>query len=239
MLVHGGAAHSGWWDAMLPVVATDRRVVLPDLSGHGDSDHRETYSAAIWADELAAVLDRIGDAPVPVVGHSMGGTIGVTLAARHPDLVASLVLIDSRLPLLGLPRPSSQPRYFASRQEALSRFRLAPPQTSAEPGLLRAIAERGLRETRDGWRWKFDPAARRRLLNDEVSADLRSVRCPVGYIYGTKSDLGGPDTVRFLERELGREVPSEAIAGAFHHVLLDKPIECAAASLRMIDVLRA
>ena len=42
VLVHGGAAHSGWWDHVAPLLGT-HRVVAPDLSGHGDSGRREGH----------------------------------------------------------------------------------------------------------------------------------------------------------------------------------------------------
>ena len=41
VLVHGGAAHAGWWDHIAPFLAAEHRVVAIDLSGHGDSDHRD------------------------------------------------------------------------------------------------------------------------------------------------------------------------------------------------------
>ena len=41
MLVHGGVAHKDWWDSIAPFLAETRRVVALDLSGMGDSDHRD------------------------------------------------------------------------------------------------------------------------------------------------------------------------------------------------------
>ena len=44
VLVHGGAAHSRWWDHIAPLLARGWRVVALDLSGHGDSGRRDSYS---------------------------------------------------------------------------------------------------------------------------------------------------------------------------------------------------
>jgi len=43
VFVHGGAAHSGWWDHVAPFFARSHRVVALDLSGHGDSGRRPVY----------------------------------------------------------------------------------------------------------------------------------------------------------------------------------------------------
>src|ERR1700749_511873 len=74
VLVHGGGAHSRWWDHIAPLLAADRRVIAMDLSGHGDSGRRETYNFDAWAREVLAVAADAGlDAPPVVIGHSMGG----------------------------------------------------------------------------------------------------------------------------------------------------------------------
>src|SRR5215218_11469332 len=82
VLVHGGAAHSGWWDHVAPLL-TGHRVVALDLTGHGDSDRRASYPMHHWADEVVAVADAAGLARPVVVGHSMGGWVAVTTGAQH------------------------------------------------------------------------------------------------------------------------------------------------------------
>jgi pimeloyl-ACP methyl ester carboxylesterase len=229
LMLHGGAAHSGWWDEVAPRLATTHQVVVSDLSGHGDSTHRTTYSAEAWGAEVAAVLEATTDRPAAIVGHSMGGLIATAAAARSPQLVAALVLVDTRLPLRGLPTPTKPARLFGSDSEALDRFRLLPERTNADAQLLRRLARDGLLQTPDGWRWKFDPAARRRLTNDGVQKDLGRVECPVAYMHGAKSDMGGPESRRQLEQWLGRPVAATVVPDAFHHVPLDQPAACAMA----------
>src|ERR1700730_4998919 len=82
VLVHGGAAHSRWWDHIGPLLASDRRVVAIDLSGHGDSGRRPSYSLDGWAREVLAVAEDAGiAAPPTVIGHSMGGLVTLRAAA--------------------------------------------------------------------------------------------------------------------------------------------------------------
>src|SRR5699024_7535396 len=94
VLVHGGAAHAGWWDHMAPHLIGHHRIVSIDLSGHGDSQWRPAYSLESWAEEVMAVSRAEGsDSPV-LFGHSMGGFVCLT-AARQYDSLAGVVAIDS------------------------------------------------------------------------------------------------------------------------------------------------
>ena len=54
VLVHGGAAHSRWWDHIAPLLTGGWRVVALDLSGHGDSGRRDRYSLDAWAREMCS-----------------------------------------------------------------------------------------------------------------------------------------------------------------------------------------
>src|SRR5687767_4360175 len=96
VFVHGGGAHAHWWTHVAAKFAAEHRVVAIDLSGHGDSDHRDEYSLEQWTDEVVAVA-RAGriDGPPVVVGHSMGGFVTIATAARHPDQLAGAIVCDS------------------------------------------------------------------------------------------------------------------------------------------------
>src|SRR5437763_8374741 len=74
VFVHGGGAHAHWWTHIAATFAGEFRIVAVDLSGHGDSDHRENYVLEQWTEEVLAAADdaRISGHPV-VIGHSMGG----------------------------------------------------------------------------------------------------------------------------------------------------------------------
>ncbi|WP_278236741.1 alpha/beta hydrolase [Isoptericola sp. AK164] len=99
LAVHGiTASHLAW-----PLLAGELpgvRVVAPDLRGRGRSrDLPGPCGMTRHADDVAAVARAVADGPVPVLGHSMGGFVAVTLADRHPDVVAGLLLVDGGVPL--------------------------------------------------------------------------------------------------------------------------------------------
>src|SRR5579871_4929804 len=92
VLVHGGAAHSRWWDHIAPLLTSGWRVVAVDLSGHGDSDRRDRYSLDTWAREVLAVVAEAGTpAASVVIGHSMGGLVTLRLATLAGSRIAGAV----------------------------------------------------------------------------------------------------------------------------------------------------
>lgn len=87
-------------------LAESREVVAVDLTGHGDSDWPGEYSLRLMADDVSALLERLGGPPVDLVGHSLGGLVACLVAAVSPGRVRRLVLEDVGLPH---PRPPATP----------------------------------------------------------------------------------------------------------------------------------
>lgn len=96
LLVHGFGASLHTWEAWAQELAKTHRVVRFDLPGSGLSDPDPTgdYRDARSMEILLALLDRLGIAKAHVVGHSIGGRISWTFAARHPQRVDRLVLLS-------------------------------------------------------------------------------------------------------------------------------------------------
>lgn len=240
LLVHGGGAHHGWWAGVVPELAERFDLIIPDLSGHGDSEHREHYGPELWAAELAAIVEQEGGGPVSYVGHSMGGLVGVFMAARLGHIVDALVLVDSGLRWPGengsepRGRPRRATRVYPTEEAALEHFRLRPIETSADPALLEKVGRHALKRVEDGWTWKFDPKGSQRFTDASLHAELPRVGCPVGMIYGEHSEIASQENVAYVESRLNREVPSIPIAGAYHHVPLDAPEACGAAIERLL-----
>jgi pimeloyl-ACP methyl ester carboxylesterase len=100
VLLHGlGGSHVNWM-RIGPLLAERARVLAPDLPGFGytrPSGRSTTVQAnAAWVDSF---IQEVSDAPVILVGNSMGGLIAILEAARNPESVAGLVLLDPALPL--------------------------------------------------------------------------------------------------------------------------------------------
>ena len=100
VLVHGlGGSHLNWVQ-VAPALAERRRVVALDLAGFGLTPGTpQSTSVQANVDLLARFIDAVLGRPAVVVGNSMGGMISILLAAKSPERVAGLVLLDPSLPL--------------------------------------------------------------------------------------------------------------------------------------------
>jgi pimeloyl-ACP methyl ester carboxylesterase len=236
VLVHGGAAHSGWWDHVAPFFAGTHRVVALDLSGHGDSSRRQVYGMDAWAAEVVAAAAAGGIASPPlVVGHSMGGWAAVTAGVRHGADLDGIAIIDS--PLVDPPpeeevlrRRQRGTRTYPTREQILARFTTLPPQDVVLPYVKEHIAAQSVRPVEGGWTWKFDPAlfAERPPLRDL----LPELRCRAAYI---RSEFGlvSPEMAGTIDELLGHRVPIVELPDAGHHPMLDQPLPLVTA-LRML-----
>ena len=177
LLLHGLGATGEVW--------RDLYGVAPDLPGHGSAAWDPPYTFARCAEALLPVLP---DAPVAVVGHSMGGVVGLVLAAMAPERVRVVVGLGIKVswPPEDVARAGAIAERpvatFETRAEAADRFLrvsglagLVPPDDRVvDSGLVdRAAAGEGR-----GWRLAQDPRTFGVGVPDMPEL-LAAVRCPV------------------------------------------------------------
>jgi pimeloyl-ACP methyl ester carboxylesterase len=233
VLVHGGAAHSRWWDHIGPLLASAWRVVAVDLSGHGDSGRRDSYSLDTWAREVLAVVADAGTAASSVViGHSMGGLVTLRLATLAGSRIAGAVAIDSPVrDMAPEDRAARQRRAFGplrvypTRQAAVARFRPIPDQPTLAY-IAEHVAVTSIRPAEGGWTWKFDP---RVFVRDHLTPELLTrLDCRVA-LFRAEHGLVTPQQGEVIYDRLGRVAPVIEIPVAGHHIMLDQPIALVAA----------
>lgn len=99
VLIHDALASHTTWNDALGTLASSFRVVAPDLPGFGASEKpdpsRYPYGFDAFADSIFDLIAALGLGRVHVCGHGMGGSVALTLAARHPAVVHKLVLVDA------------------------------------------------------------------------------------------------------------------------------------------------
>ena len=118
VLVHGAAEDSRIWQPQLAGLADEFTVVAWDEPGAGKSgDLPDEFSLADFADHLAALIQAVDLRPAHVAGSSWGGTVVLELYRRHPNLVATLIMIDTYAGWKGsLPATELRARVVGTRQ---------------------------------------------------------------------------------------------------------------------------
>lgn len=99
VLLHGAASNgSRWWRFCETTrLAADQRLLRPDLRGHGGSVWRGPARMERWSDDLVELLDAEGPQQAILVGHCLGANLAAHCAARHPQRVRALVLVEPML----------------------------------------------------------------------------------------------------------------------------------------------
>src|SRR5256885_3429188 len=138
LLMHGIGNYGRYWDLFADAIGGRLRLVAPDARGHGESGRPASgYAPDDFASDALAVLDRVGIERAVVVGHSMGGLHSINLAARHPERVQALVIVDASPDPLpeGAERAqrllTGRPARFADRDAARTYLERTSPGYSA------------------------------------------------------------------------------------------------------------
>ncbi|HEU4402176.1 MAG TPA: alpha/beta hydrolase [Candidatus Polarisedimenticolia bacterium] len=152
VLVHGLAANLAFWYLKaVPALASERRVTVYDLRGHGRSAMPAGgYSPAVMAEDLGALLDHLGIGCVDLVGHSFGGAVALEYTARHPGRVRTLTLADATVYSLQPLDSGHDWSYWDAWRRELDSLGIALPKDLPKVayGLLEEIADPRWREAR-------------------------------------------------------------------------------------------
>ena len=230
LLLHGGAAHAHWFDAVASALAERRHVVALDQRGHGESAWARppAYATEDFAGDIVGVIDRLGWESAVLVGHSMGGHNAIACAAWHPDRIRGLVIVDARpaIPAERLAqmkeRGERPPRQHPTIEAAVAAFRLLPPETSADPALLAHLARESVAWRDGAVSPRFDPACYAARVPVDGWALLPRITAPTLVVRGERS----PILPRPMAERLRAELPTARlveIQDAYHHLVLDRP----------------
>ncbi len=229
--VHGLTRCARDFDNLARVLSARYRVVCPDIAGRGDSDWLADpmlYVIPQYVSDMVTLVARLDVEQVHWVGTSMGGLIGMALAAQKNSPVAKLVLNDAgpvvaRAALERIGQYLGQAPNFPSVEaaEQLIRAISAPfgPHTDAE---WRFLTEVVLRKNADGsWRLHYDPKIAEPYRKNLPEKDLElwelwdAVSCPTLMIRGAQSDLLSRETAQAMTRR-GPKAKVVELAGVGH-----------------------
>jgi len=225
LLLHGFPFDHTQWHAQLPDLTPATRLILPDLRGHGASDAPPPpYRLTDFADDVRALIDRLGLERVVLGGLSMGGYIALAFAQRYPERLQGLILLSTRA-------EADTPEIRQGRQTTIARV-----QEGGAEAIVDELGQRilGERET---------PAAITRAVHDwilgapvdgligslgamatrtDVTPFLSRLTCPTLIMVGTEDQLTPPDAARTMASAIpGAELVE--VPGTAHLLTLERP----------------
>ncbi|GAA3835743.1 bifunctional 3-oxoadipate enol-lactonase/4-carboxymuconolactone decarboxylase PcaDC [Streptomyces chiangmaiensis] len=224
VLILGPSLGTTWhmWDRQVPELAEQWRVFRFDLPGHGGAPAYPAGSVADLTRRLLATLDALGVQRFGYAGCALGGAIGAELALRHPERLASLVLIASS-PRFGTADEFRQ-RGVIVRTNGLDPIARTAPEhwftggfAAAQP----AITEWAVQMVRT-----TDPgcyiAACEALAAFDVQAELGRIGVPTLVLVGSEDRVTGPAEARTLVAGIP-DARLAVVPGASHLVPVEQP----------------
>lgn len=226
LLVHGMAGDAGFWRSTVAALATPRRVIIPELRGHGrsalpaDGDHAIESHAA----DLLAVLDQLDVERCIVIGHSFGASIAIEIARMAPIRVAGLVVVDGAGDFTDLPagaldafraRLDSDDHFLETVEGAFDvALAGARPDTELTVRAAMLVAPRPMVQS-----------MYHALLRYRPTIALAAYPGPVLLLSSPSNSAD------FALHALLPELPHEAVPGVSHWIMMDAPDEVA----RIVD----
>lgn len=236
LLVHGytGSAH----DFALQVegLSERRRVIALDLRGHGGSSkpgRLDAYSLVQMRADVEAFIDTVVQQPVDLLGHSMGGYLMAWLTVERPDLVRSLILMDTSGWAFGRPEETAPfTAFLTAFDPAASAMPASPP--GPETALVEAATSPEWRSVKASADTAVDPCAFKALGLELIGGNVPSVKPHLAAVTIPVTVIVGSEDHPFVDQagELAGAFPHadlDVIDGAYHSPQLTHPGEWRAA----------
>lgn len=234
ILQHGFGRTGRFWYRWVPYLARFYKVVRPDVRGLGRSSAKFDLERAFTLDnciaDLAAIVDHIGAGAVHFCGESMGGILGIALAATHPARVRTLTLVSTPVRLNSETKQTYALGYEseAAAQKAMgmqawvaatNRTTRFPPET--EPGLLAWYEEEFAKNRAD-----VQMAMSKLLHGADAAAFLPKISAPVLGLYPTAGAITSAEQEALLTSKI-KNLRMVHLPTSFHKVQLVFPAACA------------
>ena len=228
-LVHAFPLHAGMWGEQIDALSDRWRVVAPDLPGFGHTDPLPEGTPPTvdgYADLVAALIDHLELGPVVVGGLSMGGYVAFALQRRHPELVAGLVLADTRAsadtPEILERRTSQQRQVAEAGTEELVEMQLANLLTDETRAQRPEVVERARALMAPNSAKGVIDALEAMKGRADSTAALAGIDLPTLVLVGEHDGPTPPD----VAQEMADAIPAasiEVIPGAGHLSNLESP----------------
>lgn len=189
ILLHGGLATIDMLFAdLIPPLAKTRQVIAVELQAHGhtpDADRPMTYEA--MADDVAALIRRLGLAQVDIFGFSLGGGVALQMTIRHPQLVRKLMVMSA---------PFAYRGWYPEVREGMASVSAEAAPMMLDTPMYKFYA--AVAPDVNGWTALCDKTGTLLRQDYDWSADVAKIAAPVLLIVGDADSITLPHMVEFF-----------------------------------------
>lgn len=237
VMLHGTTGWGESFDPLVPWLEKGHRILIPDLRGHGRSDHVTAgYRVVDFAKDIIALLEQLVSKPAILLGHSLGGLVAISVAAERADLVSGVTIEDAPLWLRRVSVKDGSERaytFFSTLHAILEQTQYEP---EIEQRIRQELPEAFERETADlaerlalldpdVLRMSFDSSLMDGL---DLDASLAKIECPTLLIQADPAAGGSlPDEDVQAVLKLLKRGSHRFATGAGHLIHRDRPAEMA------------
>lgn len=240
LFVHGFPLSGSMWSETARGLSDRWRCIVPDLRGHGCSAATATVSIADFADDLAGLLDALGEGrPAVLAGLSMGGIIAFEFFRRHRTRLRALVLSNTRA--------NPETPEGAARREAIAQAVLRDGSRAGVDAMIGQVFGPGFPSARrEEWarRMAENPpigvAAAARALAGRADSfpTLPRIDCPTLVVAGDQDAITPPDLMRDMHQRI-RGSEFAVVPDSGHVPPVEQPERFAAAIRRFLERLES
>ena len=229
VLIPGLASSRETWRATAERLRARYRLHLIQIAGFAGEPPRANASGAFFDPVLAELDAYCASLGRPIVmGHSLGGTLGLALAQRHPEHLSKLLIVDS-LPFYGvlMGGPAATTATVAPMADQMRNAKTAMPEPMMRGMMAQMVTAPADVDRVAGWSVASSPAVVGMAMGDDMTADLRpglaAMKTPVTVLYETVLD--GPITTGYASMPHKTLI---AVPDAKHFIMYDQPVRFAA-----------
>ncbi len=226
-ILHGLFGSSDNWVTLGRIFAEKYQIVLVDLRNHGRSPQSDLWNYSEMAEDIIQLANQLGFHLINLLGHSMGGKVGMTIAGAYPELLNKLIVADiapryypirHRKIIDGLLSINLQ--QIKSRNEAERQLADYVPQ----PGLRQFLLKNLDRNTEKGFKWKLNLEIINNHLENVGVATIPSnkISTPSLFIRGINSDYVTDEDIMEIRKHYSNS-SVESIGNAGHWLHAEQP----------------
>mgnify|MGYP001157303405 FL=1 len=251
LMLHGFAQQAHSWDFVALSFADRYRIIALDQRGHGDSDWAVDgdYTPDAQEKDIAAIVKKLDLKDIILFGLSMGGRNAFTYAAKNPEQIKGLIVVDSAPEIIS--KGTKNIKNFIEQEDELDSIdafvdRVIKYNPRRDPVQIRGSIVNNLRELPNGkWTWKYDKILRSKdRFGAHSSAEtskllwsyLEKLKCPTLVVRGDQSDMVATD----VADQMCDAIPNSKLAiikNAGHLVTGDNPSGFESAVSKFIDTI--